>query len=70
MKRQAEMTLDVGSTLKLIKFDCRERLSSIYGIDAEIVASSSGAMMGVMGNSQLQRNRPRKTWIAATYSYL
>ncbi len=37
MKRQAEMTLDVGSTLRLIKFDCQERLSDIFEIDAEVV---------------------------------
>ncbi|MGN6123090.1 MAG: type VI secretion system Vgr family protein [Sphingomonas oligoaromativorans] len=53
MKRQAEMTLDVGSTLKLIKFDCRERLSTIYGIDAEIAVEDKVDFLPILGKPAL-----------------
>jgi type VI secretion system secreted protein VgrG len=49
MKRQAEMTLDVGSTLKLVKFLSRERLSEIYEIDAEVVVENKVDFLLALG---------------------
>jgi type VI secretion system secreted protein VgrG len=40
MKRQAEITLNVGSEVQLIRFESRERLGELFEIDARIVAAS------------------------------
>jgi len=50
MKRQAEMTLDVGSPLKLVNFASRERLSSLFEITAEVVVRDKVDFLPKLGN--------------------
>lgn len=51
MKRQAEMTLDVGSPIKLVNFTSHERLSSLFDITAEIVVRDKVDFLPRLGNA-------------------
>lgn len=50
MKRQAEMTLDVGSPIKLVNFASRERLSTLFEIIAEVVVRDKVDFLPKLGN--------------------
>lgn len=50
MKRQAEMTLDVGSPLKLVNFVSRERLSTLFEITAEVLVRDKVDFLPKLGN--------------------
>lgn len=51
MKRQAEMTLDVGSQLKLIRFEAKERLSELFEIVAEVVVEEKVDFLPSLGKT-------------------
>jgi type VI secretion system secreted protein VgrG len=53
MKRQAEITLDIGCEIKLVRFDSRERLGELFDIDAQIIVASKVDFLSSLGKPAL-----------------
>jgi len=51
MKRQAEITIDLGTTTKLVRFTASERMGEVFTIEAEIITDERLDMLPHLGTA-------------------
>lgn len=70
MDRQAEITLDAGCEVKLLRFRSRERLGELFEIDAEIVAAEKADFLASLGKPVLIEIFEARTFVRALHAQL